>query len=187
MSHYYCLAVLPPGATDINDTIEQLLAPHEERYDEANDESTGWWDWYQIGGRWSGVLDGYDPSENPANKEVCYLCHGTGTRTDMVVPHGCNGCLGTGTKEKFPTEWVPHAGDVARLGDVRAKITAEARPYRVLGPEMMAVVETYNPEGTHYDDEPYDTATFQRHPHRVLNELDSISDDCIVVVIDYHS
>ena len=49
MSHYYCLAVLPPGATDINDTIEQLLAPHEERYDEANDESTGWWDWYQIG------------------------------------------------------------------------------------------------------------------------------------------
>jgi hypothetical protein len=187
VSHYYCLAVLPPGTENIVEAIDELMAPHVEGYDEAADELSGWWDWYQIGGRWTGVLDGYDPSADPRNSEVCYLCHGTGTRTDMVVANGCNGCAGTGIKEKWPTDWAKHPGDIARLGDVRAKIAEDARPYRVIGPEIMAVVETYNPEGTHYDDEPYETAKFQRHPQVVLDAIDSLYDDCIVVVVDYHN
>lgn len=184
--HYYCLAVLPPDTTDVIDAVADLMNPHLEGYNEDTDEYKGWWDWYQIGGRWSGVLDGYDPSEDPANKEICYLCNGTGTRTDMVVPNGCNRCSGTGIKEKWPTNWAMHSGDIARLGDVREKIADSARPYRLLGPELMVVAETYNPEGTHYDDEPYETAKFQRHPERVVEAIDALSDDCIVVVIDYH-
>ena len=170
MTHYYGLAVLPPGTTDLGKAIEELM---------------GWWDWYQIGGRWTGVLDGYDPSADPANKETCYLCGGTGKRTDMEVANGCNGCRGTGIMEKWPTDWATHPGDVQRLGDAREKL-AEQRPYRLIGPELMVTAETYNPEGTHYDDEPYETAKFQRHPHEVVDALDGLSDDCIVVVIDYH-
>lgn len=34
--------------------------------------------------------------------EICWLCHGTGRRKDMVVKTGCNACNGTGRKR--PTE-----------------------------------------------------------------------------------
>lgn len=66
------------------------------------------WDWWQIGGRFTGQLSlvEYDPAKDPDNIELCWLCNGTGTRTDMmVVANGCNGCRGTGHKTKWPTEW----------------------------------------------------------------------------------
>jgi hypothetical protein len=44
------------------------------------------WDWWQIGGRWTGTFaDGYNPSEDPNNIEVCSLCEGTGQRTDAIA------------------------------------------------------------------------------------------------------
>lgn len=78
------------------------------------------WDWWQIGGRWTGRLDGYDPEKDPKNIEVCSLCHGTGKRDDQLGKaarakdpnYNCNGCDGLGSRARWPSEWVKHTGDV---------------------------------------------------------------------------
>lgn len=76
------------------------------------------WDWWQVGGRYSGRFAvNYDPSEDPANKESCWLCHGTGKREDMEVIAGCNGCGGTGVAIKWPTRWRT-IGNIAQLKDI---------------------------------------------------------------------
>lgn len=37
------------------------------------------WDWWQVGGRWTGMMDPeYDPQTDPNNIEKCDLCGGTG-------------------------------------------------------------------------------------------------------------
>jgi len=63
------------------------------------------WDWYAFGGRWTGLLDGYEPDKDPNNIKVCDLCGGTGKRVDMVVENGCNGCQGKGEAVTWPTQW----------------------------------------------------------------------------------
>ena len=46
------------------------------------------WDWYSIGGRWTGLFDPkYKPEEDPQNMEVCDLCKGTGDRSGWVIYH----------------------------------------------------------------------------------------------------
>ena len=77
------------------------------------------WDWYQIGGRWTGMLvPYYDPEKDSANRETCTLCNGTGKRADMPGQDKCNGCAGTGIHTKRPTQWAKIAGDQLRLGDI---------------------------------------------------------------------
>lgn len=77
------------------------------------------WDWWQVGGRWSGFLTpNYDPSEDPLNKEVCFLCRGSGKRLDMPEQEKCNGCNGTGIKTKWPTQWRDVDGNCMRVGDI---------------------------------------------------------------------
>lgn len=77
----------------------------------------GFWDWWVIGGRWTGVLDpDYDPSTDPRNFAACWLCHGTGKRTDMEVLDGCNACQGTGVARNWSN--APHDRDVLPLAEV---------------------------------------------------------------------
>jgi len=48
----------------------------------------GFWDWWQIGGRWKGIhIPDYDPNEDPDHEEVCNLCGGTGDRPEWVIYH----------------------------------------------------------------------------------------------------
>ena len=79
----------------------------------------GKWDWWAIGGRWTGELTDYDPAKDPANTETCDLCHGTGVRTDMIVQNGCNGCVGTGKSLKWPTQWKKYNGDMRLLSAIK--------------------------------------------------------------------
>jgi len=86
------------------------------------------WDWFQIGGRWSGLLSGYSPEKDPANLEMCNLCNGTGDRKDLSPPSwkkecgGCNGCHGTGQSKKWPTEWAEHDGNIMPLANCVDKV-----------------------------------------------------------------
>ena len=116
----------------IEDQVEYWMAPHKEAYEPTGSDeshSRGFWDWYQIGGRYSGRATGYDPETDPANIEVCNLCGGTGFRNDTLgqseraenPSYTCNGCgsfdqqtgkwshgkHGAGRRIKWPTQWAP--------------------------------------------------------------------------------
>ena len=126
--HFSLMVAVPADTTerDLDDVLATLLAPFDENEDhdcprtEENEYEEDcdacarhFFDWWQIGGRWSGFFDtGYDPEKDPANQEVCNLCDGTGTRPDGIERfgeewakwcNGCNGCQGTGVKTKWPT------------------------------------------------------------------------------------
>lgn len=52
--HYHTEIIMPP-TDDIEATIAQIMAPFDEnREDEDDVSSHKFWDWYVIGGRWSG-------------------------------------------------------------------------------------------------------------------------------------
>lgn len=97
------------------------------------------WDWYEIGGRWTGSLDGYDPEKDPDNIENCPICNGTGMRNDEFgrqerskdPAYTCNGCDGKGKRLKWPTAWKRHPGDIAKIEDVPATFI----PFGVLTPD----------------------------------------------------
>jgi hypothetical protein len=99
------------------DGVEFDLEAAVENAMGACEEEGGFWDWYQIGGRWTGLFDGYDPEKDSANIVVCQLCNGTGDRPDLEPPEwkeecgGCNGCRGTGKRVTWPTEWGIRSAD----------------------------------------------------------------------------
>jgi hypothetical protein len=78
--HYFVLVVIPADG-DVDDLVSEALAPFDEDLEvvEVVDEEYGehyWhnplgmWDRYQIGGRWTGQLSGYDPRSDPALAEL---------------------------------------------------------------------------------------------------------------------
>ena len=101
----------------------------------------GFWDWYQIGGRWSGIFDGYDPTKDEQNTEVCQSCRGTGRSTSGKLH--CIPCDGKGRVVKWPTEWARHNGDVMPID----RLTREQviRFYRVVTPREVFESERYEP------------------------------------------
>src|SRR5687767_12621685 len=114
MSHYSCFVLIPEKG-DVETEVNRLMEP----YHEETNERGGFWDWFQIGGRWSGALDGYNPDEDPRNIKTCDLCEGTGTRLDwpanttadwITQCNGCNGCKGTGKQVVWPTSFATHDG-----------------------------------------------------------------------------
>jgi hypothetical protein len=115
----------------VTEAVSTAMGPHEEQ--------GGFWDWYQVGGRWSGTLDDYDPETDPKNSETCDYCGGTGDRATfrkedpaLQHPSGCNACLGKGKRTTWPTQWGFRTGDVQPID----KITQEQyeRFYRVVTP-----------------------------------------------------
>lgn len=52
--HYHCEIIMPP-TDDIKGAVEKVLAPFDENYEGDEYESRySFWDWWVIGGRWSG-------------------------------------------------------------------------------------------------------------------------------------
>jgi len=52
-------------------------------YDRTNPNAK--WDWWQVGGRWTGMLvPDYDPNKDPDNIQTCELCGGRGLRYELV-------------------------------------------------------------------------------------------------------
>jgi hypothetical protein len=86
-------------------------------YDRTNPNKK--WDWWMIGGRWTGHFKpGYDADKDPTKREICRLCAGTGTRTDMTVANGCNGCQGSGVTTTWPTQWKAMESDQLQIKDI---------------------------------------------------------------------
>lgn len=211
--HFSTYVVVPPGYHgDIEDYVERAMAPFNENANlttwEVDEEIEGggywtnansFWDWYQIGGRWSGAFaEGYEPEKDQRNWERCDLCNGTGVRTDSVKlaarPDGkgwCNACthdhenngLPVGWRVKWPTDWVSDVGNIARLGDIRSYVE-EHPPYYLLA-EGVTAAEVKNPD--------WDGGWGEGHPpyhldngEAVAKALTELSDDCTIVVVDCH-
>jgi hypothetical protein len=191
--HFFTLIVLPPCYKgSIPDAVDTLMAPYGEeleveQYTEDGEtywhNPNGFWDWYQIGGRWTGHLDGYNPEEDPANRHPCGYCNATGARIWPDGTRPCNVCGGTGTATDWPTDWAKHPGDIARLGDVRERLK-ESPPYHIVGCEVLAHSEVRNPD---WDSKSNDYSNYLLPTTDVLDTLEGLSDDCTVVVVDCHS
>lgn len=123
----HCLVIAVTDEKPEAGTLEELLAPYGN-----GDE----WDWWAKGGRWTGWLDDYDPTKDPANIEPCAWCEATGTTTQAVadrfpaylenVGKTCRQCKGDGKSVKWPTQWVEHDGDSQPAAAVLAKIKERA-------------------------------------------------------------
>lgn len=84
------------------------------------------WDWYKVGGRYTGAFDeNYKPENDERNKETCRVCGGTGYRIDKIAEEmretdpnfKCNGCK-NGIAIKWPTEWVDYDGDIKPVREI---------------------------------------------------------------------
>lgn len=88
--------------------ITRIMQPFEEGYIDTGEvdedgepiqnHNGGFWDWWQIGGRWSGSHDGYNPEKNPRNNK--------------------------GGMPVWPTEFENHYGDVLPVSECRESLTA---------------------------------------------------------------
>ena len=112
--HFCVLAFFENKKTvaDVEEAAMALLGPYGEGRE---------WDWFQVGGRWTGLFDGYNPNKDPKNRVKCQYCNGTGKRKDMVVEGGCNGCNGTGKELKWPTDWKTRKGDILPVSKLTKK------------------------------------------------------------------
>jgi len=133
----------PEGRTLLVQAITPIMAPFSEH---TSRSYKTFFDYWIVGGRWTGEHDGYKPYEDTANMEVCDLCHGSGTRSDLVgsetneYNRGCNGCSGTGLKIKWDLN--PHPGDVMPLKDVREDLMCNTLIVAMPGTKRAKVFQT---------------------------------------------
>jgi hypothetical protein len=116
VTHFATLVLVPQGTSEIESKVAELLAPYDENDEWGRDGSR--WDWWVIGGRFTGMLDGYKPWEDEANYEPCRFCEGTGTTTRAVAdqypayePHVGKPCIQCNQKDApFPGKVMRFAG-----------------------------------------------------------------------------
>lgn len=202
---HYLVAVVVPSDTTI-DNAQAIITPLLDPYDEnkeveqyTEDGETYWrnpqgrWDWWQVGGRWTGVWSDYDPETDPANIETCFLCQGTGMRNDhagtqqrqLDPGYTCNGCQGKGRSVKWPTDWKPGNGDIIPVSAL------------LDNPELRRPFAVVIPDGGWHEKETY-TWDAERRDVRVekipeaewpgvVAKLLAPCRDAKLVVVDYHS
>ena len=152
---HYCVIVITDERNPSTDAVAALMEPHRE-----DENCNGHWDWYQIGGRWTGKFDGFVPADDPSYYETCKICGGTGMRNDqadrehrlMHPEYTCNGCNGTGKSLKWPTQYPSHPEDFRRV----ANIWHISTPYSFVTPDgEWHEKESWNGD-TFIANEPYD-------------------------------
>jgi hypothetical protein len=138
----------------------------------------GQWDWYLIGGQFSGVLTGYKAWEDPINYEVCPFCNGTGQCTGIDSVIGCNGCSGTGKHQKHPSQWKPYPDDTMRVSSLLHS-TPDFVPCAVVTPSGEWLEEGLVSR--------YVAAVEGLEQKQArLRELLSPYPDCLITVVDLH-
>ncbi len=182
--HYYTIALIPE-TTDVPLEVARVMAPYNEALElepcreEGEPDKIYWcnpegrWDWYQIGGRWTGKWDDYDPEEDPANAKPCFC------RTSEVVTATCKICDGTGTRTAWPIEWQLHSGDICKAASLRLSVDQMPRALVMSG--AWHTYEVWDSEAENhrmvYTDNEWTAFVKER-----LAQWDGLA-----VVVDYHS
>lgn len=181
--HYSVLCiVLDPGdgfrdVESVRSLVDEAMAPHE------NDL----FDWYQIGGRWTGAFDGYEADKDPCNIEKCPQCSGSGMRDDdigrqsrMTDPsYTCNGCSGKGERPVWPTARRARDGDVVPLDSLTQD--QYQKFYAVVCGGSLFESETYEPWAL------LDTEKFKPKDLPPLEWLKTKYAGRLAVVVDCHN
>lgn len=169
--------VLIPESVDVDRHVVEAMEPYSE-----HTSRSGWWDWWQIGGRWTGIWsEDYDPHEDPANHQQCELCGGSGFRKDLG--RKCNGCgygwsaATPGIRLKWPTAWARHDGDVVSVKTLLDHFDEWGHPFAFISPN--SAVER----------EAWDGKQFVPTEGFVLAYRQALEahPDMFAVVVDYHS
>lgn len=92
--HKGVLVIIDKPDDTRRETIEEIITMALKPFEEGS--GGGEWDWWQIGGRWTGCLTGYDPEADPDNRE--------------------------NLKPKWPTEWKEYEGDVLPIEEVTQEV-----------------------------------------------------------------
>ena len=182
--------------------VSALVAPYAEDGEWGADGTR--YDWFTVGGRFTGLLDDYKPWEDERNYEECRFCGGTGTTTQAVanqypayqqhVGKPCIQCaVGFDGKQKpFPGRalrfsYEPHDNDVMparnidfdRLRFVPSVIvTPDGKWHEQHRTGMFASVLP-NEQG----EEPKEEDTWRREFSRLLEKY---RDGHTAIVVDFH-
>ena len=161
------------------------------------------YDWYQVGGRFTGLIDGYEPWKDEANYSTCKYCEGTGTTTQAVadqfpayqekVGQPCIQCsVGfDGDQKPFPGrslnwDFVPHGADVIPARDIdiermrfipNALVTPDGEWHEGARFGMFAV-KLPDEKGN----EPKEEAEWSKEFCRLLDD----NRDAVAIVVDFH-
>jgi hypothetical protein len=108
--HFFAAIIIPPAIPLNNDADD--LDVYIEKTMESGYENM--YDWYQLGGRWTGIWSTYKPEKDENNWEACDLCDADGMRRDLDGGTAtiCNACGGDKTRLKWPTSWAPSILDM---------------------------------------------------------------------------
>jgi hypothetical protein len=210
---HYNLEVIMPPTDDIETALGTILEQFDENYEdeEMSVNSNGFWDWYQIGGRWSGAkIEAFLDKEK---KDAFYEKLG---EMDITVSG-----MSWGKQELQPAdqieavdalwrEWFPESGveqcpffkhfDDANNLDICTleEVSPDMEAYHVI----IAVPSNYDGKlttKTMYMTELWNGVSFQKtewdgnllntvkaHNER-MTEDQTVKDDWLVVTVDYHS
>lgn len=134
--HYHAEVLIPEDtpSENVHAFVTALMAPFDEDLEDGEGSQRKWWDWWQIGGRYKGShVPVYDWETDPDHEIRCDLCVGTGTRPNGLEEfgqawfdscNGCNGCLGKGVRNMWPTQVDAHPLDVIPIDQVSDELTA---------------------------------------------------------------
>lgn len=119
--HYHAEIWLPDIPIDLKAAVDEAMAAHIEEYRD-NEPRRGFWDWYQIGGRWKGAhVPGYNANQDPENLVECLHPY---VRNHGLPDSACDYCKGRdGKTVSWPTQWKPHKKDVILVSEVPDGLT----------------------------------------------------------------
>lgn len=175
--HYHGEVWVPEKPT--KHEAERILTKLIGAYSEETHSSKAFYDFYRIGGRYSGSHDNYDPSSNILNYKLCWLCKGSGKRPDMDCSdsRGCNGCGGTGAELEWPTRFKFYEGDIMTVEGVE-KLNPEITAYTLI---IAPIRKRKRPQIFHT----FDSTEFNGKVFPYLKKL-GIKDGYLIT-LDYHS
>lgn len=177
----------------LDEALREILAPFSEDLitEDGEYNQNGKWDWWQLGGRWTGIWSDYNPAADPANQALCWLCQGTGLRNDRLgqqqreqdPTYTCNGCgydneTPSGVMVKHATQWAERPDvDVIPIAALLAKDDI-AMPTAIASPGSRWIEqETWN--GTEFIED----VNWQKTAREFLQN----HRDCYIAAVDIHS
>lgn len=121
--HYFIGVILPLryDMPKLEEAIGEILKPWDENGPDGKYNPSGTWDWWQLGGRWTGVwADDYEPGKDPLN----------------VDPH-------TG-QAAWPSQWRKRP-DLDVISVAEFIVGDKRMPYAIyMAPDVMISKETWN-------------------------------------------